>query len=115
MNYRIGDQLPETFQPGDTISEDCVVSKCEKMSKSRGNVIGVDEVVCGVCRLAPGYEFRDIGGNIIVWAHVWFDKGAGYRTKNKKPVFLHIEGNPIPVLLGSKIQHPQERDFWGKL
>ena len=34
--------------------------KYEKMSKSRGNVISVDEVIFGVYHVEPNYEFIDL-------------------------------------------------------
>jgi len=35
------------------------------MSKSRGNVVLPEEVVHGVYTLAPGYEFRDLAGELV--------------------------------------------------
>lgn len=40
-------------------------SKPEKMSKSRGNVITIQEVVRRVSSIKEGYEFRDHHGNVI--------------------------------------------------
>ncbi len=97
MHYTVGDILPDKFQPGDTISKKCVVTRREKMSKSRGNVVNPDEVVRGVYRLDPGYEFRDTCGNFVDYKFfgVWFKTGVGYHTSRKTgniPVFLHFKG-----------------------
>lgn len=80
--------------------------KYEKMSKSRGNSISVDEVVHGVCILDPICEFRFKNGNIIddfKSLGVWKDPTSNmYFTATrygKKPVFLHYLGNPEPAKL----------------
>ena len=88
-----------------------------KMSKSRGNVVTIDEVVRGVSSLEEGLEFRDLNGDVIDWKikGVWFLEKQGYFTSTKDPVFLHIINNPIPVLLEPRmdtVQHPEEINFW---
>jgi len=74
-----------------------------KMSKSRGNVVLPEEVVHGVCDLAPGHEFRDRFGRLVDYRTqgVWLQAGRGYLTSTKfgrKPVFLHVKGETVPVL-----------------
>ena len=83
-----------------------VVSKREKMSKSRNNVITPDEVIYGVVTLAPGFEFRDKLGNVFDYAkwRIWRDKGhdSFYYTSTqtgKIPVFLCEIDNPFPCIL----------------
>ena len=90
-----------------------------KMSKSRGNVISPDEVVYGVYTLAPGYEFRDLEGQLVDWEkeRVWFMSGRGYLTSTKygrRPVFMHKVDDPIPVFLSNMetVQHVEEVEFW---
>lgn len=94
-------------------------TKWTKMSKSEGNGISPEEVVKGVCVLDPGYEFRDLTGNLIDWETqgVWFDESTGYRTSTKyqrQPVFMHVTGNPVPAWLTTlgKSQHEDEESFW---
>jgi len=94
----------------------------EKMSKSRGNVITVDEVVCGVQDLASGHEFRDESNRVIDWRSlaVWRHPHTGmYWTATrfgKRPVFLHGEGNPVPAMLlidgVETLQHEWHEAFW---
>lgn len=103
-------------------NKSAVISKREKMSKSRGNVILIDEVVKGVCDLASGFEFRDLNGQLVDWKikGIWFQHDQGYRTSTKygrEPVFLHKEGFSIPVVLTTMktLQHVQEFDFWRDL
>jgi len=67
--------------------------KRHKMSKSRGNVVSVDEVVRGVCSMKQGYEFQDVDGNIIDWykLNVWKDVDENFYTAQhfgKQQVFL---------------------------
>lgn len=94
--------------------------KFTKMSKSKGNAISVDEIVTKVRGLAPGYEFLDLGGDLVDWdkRHVWFKIGLGYFTgQPREAVFLHIVGNPIPAFLTTMEtqQHPECVYFWRKL
>lgn len=89
----------------------------EKMSKSRGNVVTIDEVVHGVAVLDPSCEFRDAFGGVIGdyrAAGVWRDRaGDGmYYTSTRsgrQPVLLHERGNPMPALLSvggvDRLQH----------
>ncbi len=107
-----------------------------KMSKSSGNAIGVDQVVYMVWGLPDGYEFRDLQGEIVdwKWANVWFDVSSGYRMGQSfngsgnfqmgrrlalSPVFLHLEGWPIPAYLNGRdvdgVQHQQNVVFWSRL
>lgn len=97
-----------------------VVGKRSKMSKSKGNAVGIDEVVCGVCGLADGYEFRDLDGYLIDYRTmgVWRTPEGDYRTSlrtGKRPVFLHLLDEQIPTLIKGKEQHPEEVAFWAKL
>lgn len=86
--------------------------KYEKMSKSRGNVVTVDEVVNGVFELKSPFEFRawSLGKeqfDIIDHKEfgVWRDTKTGCyfaATKFKKfPVFLCEKSNPVPLILNS--------------
>lgn len=100
----------------------------EKMSKSRGNVVWVDEVVFGVIDINDKYEFRNESGFVIkdykkfgVWRDVHnmckIAKGC-YFTTNRcglQPVFLCQKDNEIPPALQFEntiiIQHPQSK-WW---
>ncbi len=70
--------------------------KYEKMSKSRGNVVMVDEVVFGIQELDRECEFCDKDGNLIEdykKFEIWRDKlgdGMFYSSKRfgKFPVYL---------------------------
>jgi len=95
-----------------------------KMSKSRGNVVLPEEVVCGVCELDPSYEFRDVNGNLVDWkaAGVWRHHESGYFTSTRtgrQPVFLHEVANPIPCMLNragrEQMQHPELESYWIRL
>ncbi len=87
-----------------------------KMSKSKGNGISVDEVVKGVYALREGYEFRDQSGELVDYKkeRVWQDK-SGYRTFIGAAVFLHEVDNPVPCMLGTKLQHPHDYKYWSNL
>lgn len=96
------------------------MAKSDKMSKSRGNVVTVDEVIYGVADLDPSCEFRDLSGRVIdykslgVWRHRSGDSMFYTSTRTgKRPVFLHQKDNPEPALLlidgVERIQHPE----WG--
>ena len=93
-----------------------------KMSKSRGNVVLVDEVVRGVCELAPGYDFRGLDGQLVDWEfeRVWFLDSVGYFTSTqcgRRPVFLHEADNPVPMSITrlKTVQHVKEIAFWQNL
>lgn len=101
----------------------------QKMSKSRGNVIGVDEILFGVAELESGYEFR-LGDGALIDYHqipVWRDKcGTGYfylgSSYGRLPVFLHEVGNSEPCILlldgVEAVQHPSVArcgDCYGQL
>lgn len=93
--------------------------KLTKMSKSKGNVITIDEVVKGVHSLDDNFEFRDLSGQLVDWKKrtVWLSP-EGYRTSSptgKRPVFLHLVGEPVPPLLMSCVQHKEERRYWAEL
>jgi valyl-tRNA synthetase len=90
-----------------------------KMSKSKGNVITIDEVVQGVYQLADGFEFRDLYGVLVDWQKmcVW-RAPEGYRTSTptgKRPVFLHQVGEPVPPLVLDKVQHEEAINYWANL
>lgn len=90
-----------------------------KMSKSKGNVISPDEVVKGVWDLEEGYEFRDRSGKLVDWKkeRVWLDLDS-YRTSTRsgrRTVFLHEVDNPVPCMLGDKLQHPHDISYWSNL
>lgn len=109
----------------------------EKMSKSRGNVITIDEIVSGVTDLSPGFEFRDCFGVKIHdfrKLHVWrakygdgnFYAGTQFNGVAKEmlglerlPIFLHFENNPIPcrLLINGRemMQHSKYLTFWNKM
>ena len=92
------------------------MTKREKMSKSRGNAVSVDEVVHGVRELKDGYEFRYRSGELVDWelVGVWRDiKGyTTYTRSGRSIVFLHEKDNPVPALLVDKVQHPNEIEYW---
>ena len=95
------------------------MAKLTKMSKSKGNVITIDEVVRGVHRLPSNFEFRDNRGGLIDWLKlgVWRSP-EGYRMGSpygKQPVFLHLVGEPVPPLVMGKVQHPEEEAYWAHL
>jgi hypothetical protein len=97
-----------------------VVGKRCKMSKSKGNVVEVDEAVRGVCLLSDQYQFRDLHGNLIDYMamHVWRTPEGDYRTSTstgRQPVFLHLVDEQIPTLIKGKEQHPEEVAFWANL
>jgi len=94
--------------------------KRTKMSKSKGNVVMVDEASRGVCGLSDRFEFRDLRGNLIDYKvmGVWRTVEWNYRTSTRtgrQPVFLHLVGEPVPPLVMGKIQHPEERGYWVNL
>ncbi len=97
----------------------------EKMSKSRGNVVMVDEVVYGVCEITDGYEFRNINNEPIEDFRaigIWRDKGgdgnfySSLRT-GKHPVFLCKKGEPVPCHFSTNDmhQHPSLLDYWRRM
>jgi hypothetical protein len=97
-----------------------VVAKRSKMSKSKGNGVGVDEVIRGVCLLSDQYQFRDLQGNLIDHRvmGVWRTPENDYRTSTstgRKPVFLHQLDEQIPTLIKGEEQHPEEVAFWANL
>jgi hypothetical protein len=106
------------------------MSKRPKMSKSKGNVVTPDEVVHGVHDLASNFEFRDIQGRSLDdfrdqqgLSVNWKDWGVwrspeGYRMSTRcgrRPVFLHLVGEPVPPLVRGKMQHPEEQAYWANL
>ena len=97
-----------------------VIVKRSKMSKSKGNAVGIDEVVCGVCGLSDQYQFRDLQGYLIDHRAmgVWRTPEGDYRTSTstkRQPVFLHQLDEQIPTLIKGKEQHPKEVAFWANL
>lgn len=92
--------------------------KLEKMSKSKGNVVEVDEVVYGVASVVEGYEFRDENSELIDAVNRVWRKGNSYwlcRRYGGRPVFLHYKDEPVPPLIMGKIQHADLLDYWSKL
>lgn len=98
----------------------------EKMSKSRGNVITVDEVVNGIYEVDSRYEFRDQTNKVIDWKErgVWRDRErTGYYFMSSRyklqPAFLHCKDNPVPCLLlinsVEQVQHSKLSEFWENL
>ena len=94
----------------------CEAPKREKMSKSRGNVVTVDEAVYGVYQMDEGYEFRNAFGDVIdhkFWG-IWQDKadtGLYFTstTTGKQPAFLcEVDGEACILLIdGEELpQHP---------
>lgn len=76
----------------------------EKMSKSRGNVVTVDEVVHGVRFLDNSCEFRDESCNVINDYHkleVYRNPEDGFFYTSSRlghfRIFLHQTGNPVPA------------------
>jgi hypothetical protein len=97
-----------------------VIAKRHKMSKSRGNVVMIDEASCGVCWLSDKYQFRDLQGDLIdhMAMHVWRTPEGDYRTSTstkRQPVFLHQLDEQIPTRIKGKEQHPEEVAFWANL
>ena len=77
-------------------------NRWEKMSKSKGNVICPEEVVWGVLRMIPGYEFRNSLNEVVDFKEfgIWRDCSdtncyfTSTRT-GKQPVWLcEIGGEP---------------------
>jgi glutathione peroxidase-family protein len=102
------------------MSEIKVKGKRCKMSKSRGNVVMIDEVARGVCGLSDEYQFRDLQGYLIDYRAmgVWRTPEGDYRTSTSnggQPVFLHQFDEQIPTLIIGKQQHPEEVAFWKDL
>src|SRR3990167_10229920 len=96
----------------------------EKMSKSRGNGVSVDEVISGVSEINCNYEFRDINGYKIDYNKecIWNAGDYQYFTAKrygKKPVFLHQKEYLKPcafVVDGElKFQHVNLKKYWKKL
>ena len=89
------------------------------MSKSKGNAIGIDEVTKGAYTLNDEYEFRDLHGQLVDWEKMKVWKAPeGYRTSlstGKQPVFLHIKGEPVPLLLNGYTQHRESQNYWAGL
>ena len=90
------------------------------MSKSKGNVVMVDEAACGICTLDSAYQFRDLQGNLIdhKMMGVWRTPEGDYRSSTstgRQPVFLHLFDEQIPTLIKGKEQHPEEVAFWANL
>ena len=78
--------------------------KREKMSKSRGNVVTIDEVVYLIHEVDDAYEFRDKYGTSVDHRNmgVWRDKGGDFFTNTrsgKQPIFLCEKGNPSQCIL----------------
>ncbi len=86
----------------------------EKMSKSRGNVITIDEVVGRISSISPGFEIRDHHNNIIDnidRLNLWRDKdrmifcGSKWNCLRKHPGFEILgqmeitehSSSPVPV------------------
>ena len=95
------------------------MEKWPKMSKSRGNVVTIDEVVYGIYKLPHEYGFRDRTGKLVDFKKVgvWRDTD-GYRTSTRdgnRPVFLHEKDNPVPGMMGSRLQHPNDFEYWSAL
>ena len=82
------------------------MNKPEKMSKSRGNVVTIDEVVHGVRNVADGYVFRNHACEVVDYSAlgVWRNQADGcYYTSTRtglRPVFLCRESDidEIPQL-----------------
>ncbi len=92
--------------------------KFEKMSKSKGNVVTVDEVVCGVASVIEGYEFRDENLKLIDSVNCVRGKDNSYwlyRKHGGRPVFLHYKNDPVPPLIMGKTQHEDFIIYWNKL
>lgn len=90
----------------------------EKMSKSKGNVVTIDEVVYGVSSVASGYEFRDENSELIDPVNRAYRMGNSYRLHRKyghHPVFLHYKDDPVPPLIMGKVQHENLLDYWSRL
>lgn len=82
-------------------------------------MVTIDEVVRGVCRLEDRFEFRDIHGVLVDWAKmgVW-RAPEGYWTSTptgKRPVWLHLVGEPVPPLVLGKLQHEEANNYWSNL
>lgn len=94
----------------------------EKMSKSRGNVITVDEIVFGVREVNEGYEFRFPTGELVDYTKIDIYRNPEdhlyYTTTRfgKQPVFLHEKDNSVPAIIlweGTELlQHPDLVNYW---
>jgi cysteinyl-tRNA synthetase len=97
-----------------------VTAKRTKMSKSKGNVVMVDEASCGIYKLDARYQFRNLRGYLVdhKMMGVWKTPEGDYRTSTstkRQPVFLHEFDEQIPTLIKGKEQHPEEVAFWANL
>lgn len=102
-----------------TMPEQSMTQRRMKMSKSRGNVVTIEEATHRVYYLRPGFEFRNLDGDVMDYHAVgaWFEDGVGYRmcsTLRNQPIFLHRVDDPVPVMLATMttVQHTGEHDFW---
>lgn len=92
----------------------------EKMSKSRGNVVTVDEVVHGVQSLREGWELRDANNETVDPNKVgaWVDLNGNYFTavrNGKQPLWLCRIEEPVPPLIRGCVQHTQQIGYWQRM
>lgn len=90
----------------------------EKMSKSKGNTVSVDEVVYGVRSIREGFELRDEQNQVVdprevgAWeSQETFEYFTAVRM-GKRPLWLCMTGEPVPPLVREKVQHRDEIDYW---
>lgn len=89
-----------------------------KMSKSKGNVITVDEVVHGVSKVDDEYEFRNINSELIDPVNRAYKVDNSYRLYRRyghHPIFLHRKSNPILPLVMGELQHANLLNYWRRL
>lgn len=93
------------------------MTKRQKMSKSRGNVIHPEEMVYGVCDLSEEYEFRDLNNEAIDHQRSWIYRKEGKHFYHKSlPVFLCRKNYPVPCLITingeEQLQHEEQINYW---
>lgn len=102
------------------------MSNLTKMSKSKGNVINIEEITHGVYDLDESFEFRDLKNNVVNFKEINIFRdthNTGYyfttRRFGKLPVFLCRKEEPVPPIIIFKnieiLQHANEHEYWSNL
>lgn len=91
------------------------MAKLEKMSKSRGNVITIDEVVHGVSELDPRFVFRYFDGSVASRLDRVWRAASGSFFCHQSPVFLCRREHYAPCAFPDGMQHKSNGDLWHAL